>query len=151
MCSRLYGAGVRKPSIDLTTSIRRQERDRYGADRAGYRRRHKGRGGTGPSEVEAWWPQILAALQARITQRRIWERLRTLGPAELGDLPALTIDYATFNKHVRRKLREVQSVDCASRPQKQQSTPERTPRSPARGQPYVSPDPLAPPDPDRFP
>ena len=89
--------------IDIAASLKRADRRQFERDPDRYRQTHRGRGGTGASEVDAWWPEIKKALNAHQTQRRIWEFIRDLNATDLGDMPALTVGYATFCKHVRRR------------------------------------------------
>lgn len=93
----------RQGPIDIAASLKRENRKQFERDPDSYRQMHRGRGGTGAGEVDAWWPEIDKALKAHQTQRRIWEFIRNLKATDLGDMPALTIGYATFCKHVKRR------------------------------------------------
>lgn len=92
---------------DLSAALTRADADQFARDPAEYRRKRRGRAGTGGREVDAWWPHIERALRDGHTQKRVWEHLRNLD--DTGPLPRLTIQYRQFNQLVSRRWAELRS------------------------------------------
>ena len=87
---------------NLSNALNDQDRKEYQSSPEGYRHTHRGRAGTGAREVQAWWPEIEAALRDGHRQKRIWRYLRSL--SDTAERPLLTIQYRRFNYYVSQRL-----------------------------------------------